>query len=81
MIKKDISNYNAEWMGLKDLKAYLSVGTTTLYKMRQEPDFPEGRKVWGRVIKWDRNAIDEWMSSRAGTRGAEWHGGKKSQTA
>lgn len=55
-------------MTIDELSAYLKVAKSTLYKLAQEGKLP-GQKV-GRHWRFNRKAIDEWLSKRGQAEGA-----------
>jgi excisionase family DNA binding protein len=65
----------ATWLDLDDLKKYLKIPKSTLYRLVQQGRLP-GHKI-GRTWRFNQNEVDEWI--RAGHQGTERvkHGGDK----
>jgi excisionase family DNA binding protein len=57
----------ATWLDLDDLKKYLKIPKSTLYRLVQQGRLP-GHKV-GRTWRFNQNEVDEWI--RAGRQRAE----------
>ncbi len=62
------------WLSVGDVSDYLGIRPGTVYKWVERCGLP-GRKV-GRLLKFRRSEIDEWVERRSSERGGV-HGGKR----
>jgi excisionase family DNA binding protein len=71
-------NVMATWLDLDQLKEYLRVPKSTLYRLAQQHRIP-GHKI-GRAWRFDRDEVDEWIKRGEGKPGAENQGGGRDTT-
>lgn len=45
----------------KDLMQAMGVSRTTLYRLRQSPNFPSQKSCNGRSLGWDSNEFFSWL--------------------
>ncbi|PDT55152.1 transcriptional regulator [Sinorhizobium sp. NG07B] len=46
---------------VKDVCRLLAVSRTTLWRMRKDGSFPEPIPMYGRMIRWPKPQVDEWI--------------------
>jgi predicted DNA-binding transcriptional regulator AlpA len=43
---------------------YLGISTAGFYRLKDEPEFPQGVRLTPAVVVWRRSELDEWLSRR-----------------
>jgi len=51
---------------LHDVCQLLRVGKTTVYRWIHTEDFPAGKKIGPRAVRWSENEIRKWEETREG---------------
>lgn len=51
------------FINLHQLKGKIGMGSTKIYAMIAEGQFPRQIKI-GRASRWDEEAVDQWMKDR-----------------
>ena len=49
---------------LNEVLELTGLGRTTLYRLREDGDFPEGLKLSPKTVAWKLADIEEWINSR-----------------
>ena len=52
------------YLGARDVAKRLSLSTTTLYRLIQRGDFPQGLK-FGHSTRWDIQDVDAWAKAQS----------------
>lgn len=51
-------------MSKEELRRYLGLSDSTIYRMEKEGTFPKRRKLSSRRVGWLRTDVDSWAESR-----------------
>lgn len=61
-----IRKLKGKWLQAKPLRELFGISRTTFYRLVQEdPSFPRGRRLSGKVVIWNVEEINNWIISRS----------------
>ncbi|RRW26502.1 helix-turn-helix transcriptional regulator [Ectopseudomonas oleovorans] len=65
-------NAPVEYIRLPEVKKMTSLGTTKIYDLIKNGEFPAQVSLGGRTSAWIRGEVEAWAESRAASRGRSW---------
>ena len=58
--------YEQQWFSAVQLCARLHIGKTTFYRWIAEGNFPDGKRMGKRAVRWHISVIQDWEDNREG---------------
>ena len=46
----------------RQVQARIGLGTSTLYRLMRQRDFPPPLKIGGKCVRWRENEIEAWLA-------------------
>lgn len=61
---EDKKEKEKKYLKLNDIADLIGVSRTTVWKIRQDPTFPVGKKISKQVHVWPRESVENWLEDK-----------------
>lgn len=61
-----------EYIRMAEVKKIAGLGSTKIYDLIKNGEFPAQASLGGRAVAWIRGEVEAWAESRAASRGRSW---------